>query len=120
MSEILDPSHFFAGLQRKHYGAIVIDPPWHFRSHTALQSSNWHSRRDAEKHYRTLTPPEIVNLPVGDLAAKDAHLFLWTTGPCLPYALDAMKAWGFKYDPGPGSSQKTAANEPAMDDDIPF
>ena len=39
---------------------------------------------------------QIAALPIGDLAAKDSHLFLWTTGPCLPQALNVMEAWGFR------------------------
>lgn len=85
------------GLPQKHFGVIAADPPWHFRARTALQMSNWTSRRDAEKHYSVLGAEDIMNLPVGDLAAKDCHLFLWTTGPCLPQAFDVIKAWGFRY-----------------------
>lgn len=84
-------------LPKRHFGAILADPPWHFRSRTALQSSNWTSRRDAEKHFATMGREDIAALPVGDYAAPDAHLFLWVTGPCLPYAFDVMKAWGFRY-----------------------
>ena len=40
---------------------------------------------------------DIKALPVGDLAAKDAHLFLCTTGPCLRMAFDVIEAWGFRY-----------------------
>lgn len=36
-------------------------------------------------------------MPVKDLAHADAHLFLWTTGPCLPQAFDVMESWGFRY-----------------------
>lgn len=87
----------FAGLDRGHYAAIVADPPWHFKARTALQMSNWTSRRDAEKHYSVLGVDDIATLPVRDLAAKDAHLFLCTTGPCLRQAFDVMEAWGFRY-----------------------
>lgn len=87
----------FAGLTRGHYGAIVADPPWHFRARTALQMSNWTSRRDAERHYDVMGVDDIKALPVRDLAAKDCHLFLWATGPCLPQAFEVMTAWGFRY-----------------------
>lgn len=79
------------------FGVITVDPPWHFRARTALQMSNWTSRRDAEKHYDVLGVEDIMALPVAGLAAKDAHLFLWTTGPCLPHAFDVIKSWGFRY-----------------------
>lgn len=86
----------FDGLPRGQFAAIVADPPWHFRARTALQMSNWTSRRDVEKHYRVMGVDDIAALPVRDLAAKDAHLFLCTTGPCLRQAFD-MEAWGFRY-----------------------
>lgn len=87
----------FAGLPRQHFAAVFADPPWHFRARTALQMSNWTSRRDAEKHYKVLGIDDICALPVRDLAAKDAHLFLCATGPCLRQAFDVMEAWGFRY-----------------------
>ena len=87
----------FGTLERGGYGAIMADPPWHFRARTALQVGNWTSRRDAEKHYAVMGLDDIKALPVRDLAAKDAHLFLWTTGPCLRQAFEVIDAWGFRY-----------------------
>jgi N6-adenosine-specific RNA methylase IME4 len=87
----------FSGLPRGHFKLISADPPWHFRARTALQVGNWTSRRDAEKHYAVMGSEEIAAMPVGELAAKDAHLFLWTTGPTLPQAFELIKAWGFRY-----------------------
>lgn len=90
----IDP---FEGLQRGYFKVVTADPPWHFRARTALQTSNWTSRRDAEKHYAVMGVEDIMTLPVSNLANKDAHLFLWTTGPCLPQAFEVIKAWGFRY-----------------------
>lgn len=87
----------FADLQRGHYRAIVADPPWHFRARTALQVGNWTSRRDAEKHYAVMGLNDICAMPVKDLAHKDAHLFIWTTGPCLRQTFEVIEAWGFRY-----------------------
>lgn len=87
----------FEGLEPGTFKAIVADPPWHFRARTALQMSNWTSRRDAERHYPVMGIEDIKALPVRTLAAKDAHLFLWTTGPCLRMAFDVIEAWGFRY-----------------------
>lgn len=87
----------FDGLPRNHFAAIMADPPWHFRARTALQVGNWTSRRDAEKHYPVMGWQDIAAMPVKVLAAKDAHLFLWTTGPCLRQAFDVIESWGFRY-----------------------
>lgn len=80
------------------YRMIAADPPWHFRARTALQMTNWTSRRDAEKHYPVMGVDDIAALPVRELAAPDAHLLLWITGPLLIEGkhLPIMKAWGFK------------------------
>ena len=87
----------FDGLARRYYRAILVDPPWHFRARTALQTRNWTSSRDAEKHYPVLGIDDIKALPVRDLAAADCHLFLWCTGPCLAQAFDVISSWGFRY-----------------------
>ena len=39
----------------------------------------------------------IKALPVAELAAPDAHLYLWTTNGYLPHAFDILRAWGFSY-----------------------
>src|SRR3990167_3404208 len=88
----------FEGLRPHSYSAILADPPWHFRARTALQVGNWTSRRDSEKHYRVMGVDDIAALPVKDMAAADAHLFLWVTGPMLVQGshLAIMQAWGFR------------------------
>ena len=40
---------------------------------------------------------DICKLPVGDILASNAYLFLWATWPNLTQALRVMEAWGFKY-----------------------
>lgn len=88
----------FTGLPRGHYRVILADPAQAFKSYTALQSSNWDSRRDVEKHYATMTIEQIAALPVAELAhPTGCHLFLWVTGPNLMRAHEIIAAWGFKY-----------------------
>lgn len=83
----------FGDLPRSHYGAIMADPPWFFRPRT-----DFVSKRDPRHHYNgVMSGADICALPVRDLAAKDAHLFIWTTGPCLRQTFDVIEAWGFKY-----------------------
>ena len=40
---------------------------------------------------------EITALPVDDIAAPIAHLYLWCPNALLPDGLAVMQAWGFKY-----------------------
>lgn len=84
--------------QAGRYAMVCVDPPWNFRARTALQMANWSSRRDVEKHYAVMTEADIAELPVKQIAAPDAHLLLWITGPMFVQGkhLPIMKAWGFK------------------------
>lgn len=85
------------GLQARHYGVILADPPWYFKSYAECVDPKGGDRH-VERHYQTMKLPEIKALPVSDFAAKSGcHLFLWATGPCLPQALAVIDAWGFKY-----------------------
>jgi N6-adenosine-specific RNA methylase IME4 len=43
-----------------------------------------------------MTMADIAALPVAELAADDAHLYLWTTNRYLRFAWDISEAWGFK------------------------
>jgi N6-adenosine-specific RNA methylase IME4 len=77
---------------------IVADPPWSFKSRTAIKSENWGSIRHVERHYNTMSLDGIKAMPVREIACKkECHLFLWTTAPHMPQALEVMEAWGFKY-----------------------
>jgi N6-adenosine-specific RNA methylase IME4 len=74
---------------RATFPTIYADPPWPYANHAA--------RAAAEKHYRTMTLEGIVNAPVKKLAAKSAHLHLWTTNSFLREAFQVIDAWGFRY-----------------------
>ena len=53
--------------------------------------------RAPDNHYPT-SPAEIIqSRPVGDLAADDCVLFLWSTIQHEAIAHEVMKAWGFEY-----------------------
>jgi N6-adenosine-specific RNA methylase IME4 len=71
------------------FGTIYADPPW--------QYGNQGTRAATDNHYPTMTVEEIAALPVKDLAAKEAHLHLWTTNAFLQDSFGILKAWGFEY-----------------------
>jgi N6-adenosine-specific RNA methylase IME4 len=72
---------------------LLADPPYPFTAYAAASGLD----RSAERHYPTLPIKEIFGLPVGNLATRDAALFLWCTSPRLPDGLRVMAAWGFEY-----------------------
>ncbi len=77
----------------KRYNVIYADPPWRLEPYSRTTGLN----KAAENHYQTLSSQEIAALPVTDLAAKDAALFLWATVPMLVDACMTLAAWGFQY-----------------------
>ena len=75
------------------FGTILADPPWQFANRTGKVAPE-HRRLS---RYATLALPEICSLPVAEVAAEPAHLYLWVPNALLPEGLAVMKAWGFQY-----------------------
>ena len=75
------------------YQTIVADPPWPVKMSGKMAL---HSAARALP-YETMTVEEIAALPVQEIAADGAHLWLWTTNGFLRAAFDVMEAWGFRY-----------------------
>ena len=87
------------------YDVILVDPPWSYGSDSGRPN------RTAEAHYKTIgnagkeinrrTGAGVENIvrsvPIGEWAASDSHLYLWTTNPKLPFAFAVMEDWGFVY-----------------------
>jgi N6-adenosine-specific RNA methylase IME4 len=84
------------------YRVIYCDPPWTFQTY-----SNKGKGRSAEQHYNCMSLDDIKALPVGDLAAKECALFLWTTFPHLMQAREVIDAWGFTYKTGAAWVKRT-------------
>jgi len=80
------------GFPTGQFDVVMADPPWRFASNSKAKPG-----RNAQRHYECMTTPEIVALPVPQITAKAAMLFLWATSPMLPEAMETMKAWGFRY-----------------------
>ncbi len=79
----------------KRFPVIYGDPPWPWETWGG-PSGKIHSAPD--NHYGTSTLDEIMEVPVGSLAADDCALFLWCTGPHIAIGshLEIIRAWGFK------------------------
>jgi N6-adenosine-specific RNA methylase IME4 len=74
------------------YRTIVADPPWEIGAFP-----EWGSGRGTiPTPYPTMTLDAIKALPVGSVAAPEAHLYLWTTVEFLRDAYDVAGAWGFE------------------------
>jgi N6-adenosine-specific RNA methylase IME4 len=86
----LETQHPFVGFRAGGYAAILADPPWRFQTRSPKGD-------DRAPPYTRMSVADIAALPVGELAARDAVLFLWTIDPMLPQALEVIGAWGFVF-----------------------
>lgn len=81
------------------YGTIVADPPWPVDiSYRARPGRNGKAFPATPAHYSTMPVEAICALSVRDLAAENAHLYLWIP-PSLNrrgIGVQVAKAWGFR------------------------
>ena len=75
------------------FSTILADPPWRFTNRTGKVAPE-HKRLG---RYATMSLEEILEMPIGEVAAPNAHLYLWVPNALLPEGLEVMKAWGFRY-----------------------
>ena len=61
--------------------------------HTTCARRRPNRLRAAARHYETLGLEEIRSLPVGEMVADDAHLWIWGVNAMLDKAFDVARAW---------------------------
>lgn len=93
MHEVANRSLFSASPEAGPFRTILADPPWRFQNRTGKMAPE-HLRL---ARYATLTVPELEALPVQEVAAEKAHLYLWVPNALLAEGLTVMQAWGFEY-----------------------
>jgi len=81
------------------YHTISADPPWDLRElgYQGYEATGKKWGIHAGMFYDLMTTREIGGLPVKDLAADNAHLYLWTTHNFIGPAIEIIGKWGFKY-----------------------
>mgnify|MGYP001355667372 FL=1 len=65
------------------YGCILADPPWYFRTRTHQIGS-----RDAQNHYNVMSLPDICDMPVRDVAARQGGVCTYCGTSDGPFDLD--------------------------------
>jgi N6-adenosine-specific RNA methylase IME4 len=80
-------------VDERRFATILADPPWRFVNKTGKVAPE-HKRLS---RYSTMTHEDIAALPVAEIAADKAHLYLWCPNALLPEGLAVMRAWGFRY-----------------------
>jgi N6-adenosine-specific RNA methylase IME4 len=76
------------------FDILYADPPWHYNAR------NNHSTRfggGMHAHYKPMSYEALSTLPVADVTADNALLFLWVTNPRLRVGISLLEAWGFSY-----------------------
>jgi N6-adenosine-specific RNA methylase IME4 len=75
------------------FACILADPAWQFINRTGKVAPE-HRRLS---RYGTMDLATISALPVDEIAASTAHLYLWVPNALLPDGLRVMSEWGFQY-----------------------
>lgn len=75
------------------FSTILADPPWRFSNRTGKVAPE-HRRLD---RYSTMSLDAIKAMGVKNVAARNAHLYLWVPNALLLDGIAVMDAWGFRY-----------------------
>jgi N6-adenosine-specific RNA methylase IME4 len=86
-------SSLLTALGGRTFHTILADPPWQFANRTGKVAPE-HRRL---RRYETMALDEIMALPVAQVAADPAHLYLWAPNALLQDGLAVMAAWGFTF-----------------------
>lgn len=71
------------------FQVVYADPAWPYRDSGV--------RGGVDHHYPTMSLADICALPVQQIVAPDAALFIWGTWPNLPMIFPVIEAWGFSF-----------------------
>ena len=74
------------------FTTLLLDPPWDWGDEGDVNQMG-----RARPDYATMPMADLKLLPIPDLSADDAHLYLWITNRSLPKGFDLLAAWGFRY-----------------------
>lgn len=80
-------------VKKKKFATILADPPWQFANRTGKMAPE-HKRLN---RYPTMNLQDIMDLPVKDITADTAHLYMWVPNALLPEGIKVLEAWGFSY-----------------------
>lgn len=77
------------------YSIIYCDPPWDYAGRE--QHNNVKENKSVINHYPTMKLEDLKKLNVQSICEKDCLLFMWSSSPHLPQAIQLMESWGFEY-----------------------
>jgi N6-adenosine-specific RNA methylase IME4 len=85
--------HLLNFAKARKFATVLADPPWQFSNRTGKMAPE-HRRLH---RYQTMTLDEIKELPVAQIVAPRAHLYLWVPNALILEGIEVMKRWGFTY-----------------------
>ncbi|NCU31616.1 MAG: hypothetical protein EOM23_01470 [Candidatus Moranbacteria bacterium] len=80
-----------AKLPNDKFEVIYADPPWKYGNSMPDYFT------EQANHYPLMTIEELCEMPIKEMTAKNAVLFMWVTSPILEECFELINAWGFKY-----------------------
>ena len=83
----------------KKYSVIYADPPWSYYNDMTVHPEFNKSGDGSISRltYPVMSSSDIAALSVGQIAAKDSVLLIWTTDYHLSRCCEVIRSWGFEY-----------------------
>lgn len=81
---------------KKKFKIILADPPWKYGFY-GNKGRKVNDPKYKISPYEGMDIEDIKKLPVSDIAADDSVLLMWITYPCLPWLMEVLEAWNFKF-----------------------
>ena len=80
------------------YQIVYADPPWDYKGQRQHAGKGKPDTGAAVAHYDTMHIEDIKSMDLKSIVDNDESLlFMWSSSPHLPQALDVMDAWGFAW-----------------------
>lgn len=74
----------------QNFEIVYADPAWNYFGDPDKMAA-------AGKHYDLMSQADVCAMPIKDIMAPKAALFLWCTGPRMDLAFEALSSWGLHY-----------------------
>ncbi len=81
----------------KKYEIIYADPPWSYYNDKTVTPDCTTVKGVRRPPYPVMSSSDIKKLPIKEITAENAFLFIWTTDYHLDKCMEVIKEWGFTY-----------------------
>lgn len=88
----LEQAQFIGAIPENVFQTILIDPPWDWGDEGDIDQLG-----RAKPCYATMPIEDLLEIPIGNYADKNCHLYLWITNRSLPKGFMLIERWSFRY-----------------------